>query len=83
MMKTCEVSIILANAMAIYCLACVFYMALTRCMSSPFMDSQSPEQNAILQKSRRQRKNVFILGCALSLWTILYFKPFKECQPKI
>ena len=81
-MKKCQVSIFLAYAMATYCLTCVFYMALTRCMRSPFMDSQTQEQKAILQKSRRQRKNVFLLGGVLSLWMMYYFKPFQECQLK-
>ena len=78
-MKNCEISIIFAYGMATYCLACVLYIILTRCMHTPFMASLSLEQKQILDKSRRQRRNIFVAGCVLSLCLLGYVKPFVHC----
>ena len=75
----CTISIYLAYAMTIYCLACIMYIAFTRCMTTPFMDSLSHSQKQILEKARYQRRNVFMVGVALSSYLMFYVQPFKKC----
>ena len=43
-MNTCKMSIYLAYGMAIYCLACIWYLVFTRGIGTPFNDSLSEKQ---------------------------------------
>ena len=50
-MEMCRVSLYLAYAMAIYCLASLYYLVRTRSIGTPFNDSLTPKQIAIKDKS--------------------------------
>ena len=78
-MKTCTISVYLAYAMAAYCLTCLFYLAFTQCMQTPFKSSLTQTQQRILNKSKYQRRNVFLAGLCLSSYLLFFLKPFKDC----
>ena len=40
----CVISVYLAYGMAIYCLACVYYLVMTRDVGTPFKDTLSQKQ---------------------------------------
>lgn len=80
----CTISIYLAYGMSIYCIACAMYLLFTRCMKTPFMDSLSQSQKAILEKARYQRRNVFLVGIAIGTYLMIYFQPFNtRCNYEI
>ena len=78
----CKISIYLAYVMSIYTLACILYLAFTRCMTTPFMDSLSHTQKQILAKARYQRRNVFCVGIFVASYAMFYFQPFRPCYPE-
>ena len=40
----CKISVYLAYSMAIYCLACIYYLVMTRNVGTPFKDSLNAKQ---------------------------------------
>ena len=81
-MNNCTISVYLAYAMSVYCLACLFYLAFTRCMKTPFKASLTEEQLQILLKAKRQRRNVFLVGISLASYLLYVTKPFSKCPAK-
>lgn len=80
MMEYCSVSVLLAYAMAAYCIASVVYLAITFGSGSrPFHDSLTKRQLHVLKKSKKKRRNIFLLGVAVSICVLYYFKPFNSC----
>ena len=59
-MNRCEVASWLAYAMAIYCIASIYYCLRTRTIGTPFKDSLTKKQLEIKRKSAAERKKIFI-----------------------
>lgn len=78
-MYTCHISLYLAYAMAIYCIASLYYFIVTRSIGTPFNDSLTKEQQEIKKKSSTQRANIFCIGIAIGLGTIIVWRPFQKC----
>ena len=79
-MEKCQVSVLLAYAMAAYCIASVVYLAITFGSGSrPFHDSLTKRQLHVLKKSKKKRRNIFLLGVAVAICVLFYFKPFNAC----
>jgi len=78
-MKTCEVSKVLAYAMAVYTVASVYYMIRSRSVGTPFKDSLTEEQLQIKEESKTVRKQIFCEGITVGLVGLYIMKPFKSC----
>jgi len=78
-MEMCRVSLYLAYAMAIYCLASLYYLVRTRSIGTPFNDSLTPKQIAIKDKSAALRRNIFLQGVAGGLILVVMMRPFATC----
>lgn len=60
-----KLTLLLANLMAIYIIASIYYIIVTRNIGTPFKDSLSLEQIEIQKKSAQKRKSVFFHGAIL------------------
>jgi hypothetical protein len=78
-MKVCTVSVYLAYAMAIYCIASLYYIIATRFVGTPFRDSLTEKQIKIKKESANVRRNIFYQGVGLSAVILFVFKPFARC----
>ena len=75
----CKISVYLAYSMAIYCLACTYYLIMTRNIGTPFRDSLNENQLKIKMESASIRRNIFYQGVAIGLVSMIVFRPFKSC----
>jgi hypothetical protein len=78
-MEMCRVSLYLAYAMAIYCLASAYYIVRTRSIGTPFNDSLTSKQIAIKDKSAALRRNIFMQGVGGGLLLMMVMRPFANC----
>lgn len=78
-MYICKISIFLAYAMAIYTIASVYYLVMTRNIGTPFKDSLTDEQLEIKYQSSDIRKSIFIQGCGLAIVICCIGRPFRKC----
>ena len=76
----CKLHNILAYAMAVYCLASIYYFVRSRSVGTPFADSLTPEQIEIKNYSASVRKTLFVEGIVLAALVLLFMKPFESCQ---
>jgi hypothetical protein len=65
--------------MAVYCLACIYYIVMTRNIGTPFRDSLNENQLKIKMESSGTRRNIFYQGAMIGLLSMLVFRPFKSC----
>ena len=75
----CVISVYLAYGMAIYCLACVYYLVMTRDVGTPFKDTLSQKQLKIKAESAKVRRTIFCQGAAASLLLMVITQPFNKC----
>jgi hypothetical protein len=78
-MDTCKISVYLAYAMAIYCIASIFYLIATRSVGTPFKDSLSEKQLKIKHESANVRRTIFYSGIAIGAISMVIFRPFSRC----
>jgi len=78
-MSTCKISVILAYSMAVYCLACIYYIIATRSVGTPFNDSLTPKQREIKDASAQVRRNAFYTGVVVAVAILLLARPFEKC----
>jgi hypothetical protein len=78
-MRTCEMSVYLAYAMAVYCLGSVYYLFSTRALGTPFRDSLTAKQLAIKAKAVSERKGIFMQGLAVATLVMVATRPFSAC----
>lgn len=67
----------LAYAALAYALACGGYVALTRGMGTPFGDTLTPAQRAVLAASRAERRDAFVRAAAASVALLLLWRPLR------
>ena len=60
-MSNCKISVVLAYSMAVYCLACIYYIIATRSVGTPFNDSLTPKQREIKEASQKFGEMLSIL----------------------
>ena len=75
----CKISVYLAYGMAVYCLACIYYIVMTRNVGTPFRDSLNENQIKIKAESASIRRYIFYQGMALGLVSMIVLRPFKSC----
>ena len=75
----CVISVYLAYGMAIYCLASVYYLVMTRDVGTPFKDTLSQKQLKKLAESKKVRRTIFYQGVAGSLLLMVITQPFNKC----
>tara|TARA_B100000902_G_scaffold365904_1_gene387240 strand:- start:360 stop:593 length:234 start_codon:yes stop_codon:yes gene_type:complete len=75
----CKISVYLAYGMAVYCLACMYYIVMTRNVGTPFRDSLNENQLKIKMESASIRRSIFYQGVAVGLVSMLVLRPFKSC----
>ena len=78
-MDICRISIYLAYAMTVYCVASLYYIIRTRSVGTPFKNSLTPKQIKIKKESANVRRNIFYQGIAGSAAVLFFFQPFKKC----
>lgn len=80
-MISCSIPNILAFGMATYLIASIIYLIITfGSQSRPFYKSLTRRQRVVLAKSKKKRRNIFILSCVLAGAGLWYFNPFKSCK---
>ena len=62
----------------IYLISCVFYIIVTRCVGTPFLDSLTEEQKKIKKASAQKRKNIFLLGIVIGIVLLHIVNPFSS-----
>ena len=75
----CIISVYLAYGMAGYCLACIYYLIMTRNVGTPFKDSLTQKQKAIKKESAKVRRNTFLQGLAAATLLMGLTQPFSKC----
>jgi len=75
----CVISVYLAYGMAIYVLASIYYLVMTRNIGTPFKDSLTEKQRKIKRESSKQRKTIFYQGIAASVVLMILTRPFNKC----
>ena len=75
----CKISVYLAYGMAVYCLACMYYIVMTRNVGTPFRDSLNENQLKIKMESASIRRSIFYQGVAVGLISMVVLRPFKSC----
>lgn len=75
----CKISVILAYAMAIYCISCIYYLIRNMWLDTPFKKSLTKKQLEIKKQSVYKRKNVFIEGLIIGLFIMVLLRPFNKC----
>jgi hypothetical protein len=75
----CVISVYLAYGMAIYVLASIYYLVMTRNIGTPFKDSLTEKQRKIQRESGKQRKTIFYQGIAASIVLMVLTRPFNKC----
>ena len=75
----CKISVYLAYGMAVYCLACIYYVIMTRNVGTPFRDSLNENQLKIKMESASIRRSIFYQGVAIGLVYMVVLRPFKSC----
>jgi hypothetical protein len=78
-MSNCKISVVLAYSMAVYCLACIYYIIATRSVGTPFNDSLTPKQREIKDASAKVRRNAFYTGAGIAVVILLFSRPFEKC----
>jgi hypothetical protein len=78
-MSNCKISVVLAYSMAVYCLACIYYIIATRSVGTPFNDSLTPKQREIKEASAKVRRNAFYTGAGIAVVILLFSRPFEKC----
>jgi hypothetical protein len=78
-MSNCKISVVLAYSMAVYCLACIYYIIATRSVGTPFNDSLTPKQREIKEASAKVRRNAFYTGAGIAVVILLFARPFEKC----
>ena len=68
----------LAYAALAYALACAGYVALTRRAGTPFRDSLTGEQRAVLAASERVRRAAFVRAGAASVLLLWLWQPLRR-----
>ena len=81
---SCSIPYILAFSMATYLIASILYLIITfGSQSRPFYKSLTRRQRLVLAKSKKKRRNIFILSCVLACASLWYFKPFSSCKCRL
>jgi hypothetical protein len=75
----CVISVYLAYGMAVYCLASIYYIAMTRSIGTPFKDSLTEKQIKIKKESTKKRKDIFLQGLGASIVLMILTQPFNKC----
>ena len=70
-----------ASFALIYILACVMYLVTTRSLGTPFMDSQSDAQRALLKQAKSTRRTMFWCGALFALIVVALWDPFRVETP--
>ena len=70
---------LIVYGMAVYCLASLVYLIIVfGSQSRPLFDSLTRKQKYVLQKTKKKRRNIFILGLILSIGFLYWTTPFSE-----
>ena len=75
----CIISVYLAYGMAVYCLASIYYLVMTRSIGTPFKDSLTEKQIKIKRESAKKRKGIFYQGIGASIVLMVLTQPFNKC----
>lgn len=75
----CVISVYLAYGMAVYCLACIYYLIMTRNIGTPFKDSLTEKQKRIKNESAKVRRATFLQGLAAAALLMGLTQPFSKC----
>ena len=79
-MYFCKIPHFLAMLMLIYISACVYYIAMTRNIGTPFRDSLSKKQLEIKKSAANQRRNIFYTGLIGASILVYFIRPFSKCN---
>ena len=70
-------AMILINIMATYSIASVIYLVITLGKKNrPFYKSLTRKQRHVLLKTKKKRRNIFILSCVIAVAFLFYLNPF-------
>ena len=78
----CKVPNILAYLALIYIIASIYYLVITRNISTPLSDAinKDPKLRKIKNASKKKRKNIFFNRMIMSIIILTILQPFKNCN---
>ena len=81
MMRCCKIPSVLAMLAAIYILASIYYMVMTRNIGTPFRDSLDEKQLEIKAAAVKKRSGIFYTGTIVAILIVLLFgNLFNNCK---
>ena len=75
----CKIPTLLAMLAAVYILASMYYMVMTRNIGTPFRDSLDEKQLEIKAAAVKKRSSIFYTGAMIALLVVLVVDPFTKC----
>ena len=75
----CKIPTLLAMLAAVYILASMYYMVMTRNIGTPFRDSLDEKQLEIKATAVEKRSGIFYTGAMIALLVVLVVDPFTKC----
>ena len=75
----CKIPTLLAMLAAVYILASLYYMVMTRNIGTPFRDSLDEKQLEIKEAAVKKRGSIFYTGVMIALLVVLVVDPFTKC----
>jgi phosphatidylglycerophosphate synthase len=61
-----------------YAITSIVYLAITRCLGTPFKDTLSEMQREVLRKSKAARRKAFCIGVAVAALLLLLTRPLSS-----
>lgn len=71
-------ALVLAHLSLVYLGACIGYLARTRSMGTPFMDSLTDEQRSIKKQSALARRDAFVQSAVVTMVLLYIWSPFRR-----
>ena len=75
----CKIPTLLAMLAAVYILASMYYMFMTRNIGTPFRDSLDEKQLEIKDAAVKKRGGIFYTGVMIAVLVVLVVDPFTKC----
>ena len=75
----CKIPTLLAMLAAVYILASMYYMFMTRNIGTPFRDSLDEKQLEIKYAAVKKRGGIFYTGVMIAVLVVLVVDPFTKC----
>ena len=78
-MYYCKIPRVLSMLAAVYIIASLYYMIMTKNIGTPFRDSLDEKQLEIKEAAVKKRGGIFYTGTMIAVLVVLVVDPFTRC----